>query len=301
MIIAAERFFQRHKKIRRIIKKQVVTETREIRERNQKLIEIFHSHNNRNQEVQESLRYARRIQNAMLISEDDLKDEFADSFVLSLPKDVVSGDFHWCGHVGDLSVIAVADCTGHGIPGAFMSVLGVSLLNQIILEERMTNPPDILRLLHLRIRKAFSGNEEEPGKAWDGLDIAICVLDRSTNQLTYAGAMRPVYVIKNETLIELKPSRYGIGGVVLEKKRTYPSTVLHLQAGDSFYLFSDGYADQFGGDANKKYRAAKLKEFLLSVTHLDLSTQKSMLELNHNKWKGNNEQVDDVLVVGVRV
>lgn len=255
-------------------------------------------------ELNDSIIYAKRIQEGMMLKEKHLFRLFSESFILFKPKDIVSGDFYWFTKMDNKIVVAVVDCTGHGIPGAFMSVLGINLLNQIIIEEKNTDVSFILQRLDHKLKKAFDYSNDlidEDKRPFDGMDISICCIDYDTNFLTYAGALRPLYHISKNDFTSLEGSHYPIGGMNLESIRKYESQSINFNKGDRLYLCSDGYADQFGGPNDKKFMTKKFKSTLLRTAKLSMQTQQLELERMFNEWKGNIEQTDDVLIVGVEL
>ncbi len=256
-----------------------------------------------NTELNDSIVYAKRIQEAMMLKEKHLSRLFPESFLLFKPKDIVSGDFYWFTKLDNKIIIAVADCTGHGIPGAFMSVLGISLLNQIIIEEQQSNTSLILQRLNHKLKKAFaySMDYQDEDKYHDGMDIALCCIDPDQQKIEFAGAFRPLYLVRNNVLRELKGSRYPIGGLYLESDRSYSNISFDYLAGDKLYLCSDGFADQFGGNSNKKFMTKKFKQLLEKTSKYSMNTQYKELERAFHEWKNNTEQTDDILIIGVTV
>ena len=258
----------------------------------------------KNNELNDSIIYAKRIQEGMMLKEKHLFRLFPKSFILFKPKDIVSGDFYWFTKIENKIIVAVADCTGHGIPGAFMSVLGISLLNQIVIEEQNTDTSYILQRLNHKLNKAFSYSTEfldEDKPYYDGMDIALCCIDYDTNFLTYSGALRSLYHVSKTELISLDGSHYPIGGMNLESNRKYESQSMNFKQGDKLYFCSDGYADQFGGAKNKKFMTRNFKNMLFKTSKLSMQTQQLELERLFNEWKNNCEQTDDVLLVGVEL
>lgn len=251
--------------------------------------------------LQESLRYARHLHNALLPDESQLRQTAGDAFALNLPKETLSGDFYWCARAGKKIIVALADCTGHGIPGALMSVLGISLLNQIVLEERTYEPSHILRRLDYKMRLTFKHTEEHNRSGYDGMDIALCVIDTLSNTIQYAGAMRPLYLLSNSRTIVYPGARYPIGGLRLESQRTYPGISFEAGAGDMIYLFSDGMVDQFGGDRGRKFTPGRLRNLLEGIAHLPAEQQKQQLHELFIIWKRHNEQTDDAMILGIRL
>jgi serine phosphatase RsbU (regulator of sigma subunit) len=262
------------------------------------------SNNDKEKELKESIIYAKRIQEGMMLKEKHLSRLFDESFILFKPKDIVSGDFYWFTRVENKILIATADCTGHGIPGAFMSVLGISLLNQIIIEEKNTDVSFILQRLDHKIKKAFGYSSdifEETKNLYDGMDIAICCIDLEEQIYSFAGAFRPLYHISGNDFTKLEGSRYPIGGMNLEIKRIYEKKEVSYRTGDKLYLFTDGYADQFGGAKNKKFMSANFRNILIKTSKFSMYTQRMELERFFSEWKNNSEQTDDILILGIQL
>ena len=252
----------------------------------------------KNREITDSIVYAQRIQSAILPETKKIAETFKDSFILFLPKDIVSGDFYAFFLKDDYSIIVAADCTGHGVAGAFMSMIGSSLLNRIIIEKGITKPAIILDQLHKAVIESLRQTENESN---DGMDVSICCFDFIQNKLEYAGANRPLWLIRNNELEVIKPDKFPIGGTQISRQNDYTNHILELNANDSIYIFTDGFADQFGGINFKKMMTGKLKELLLSIQNLSMPDQKNFLQNFFNNWKGIIEQVDDVLVIGIKV
>jgi serine phosphatase RsbU (regulator of sigma subunit) len=254
----------------------------------------------KNKDITDSIQYAKRLQEAVFPEADVLNDYFSESFVLFRPRDIVSGDFYWFDEVDDKTIVIVGDCTGHGVPGAFMSILGHNLLNQVILEERITDPAGILQLLDKRVSNALNkrGNKKEYN---DGMDIAICVIDKKNNKLVFAGANRPLIIKRGEELIELKPNKFGIGGIEEDRCKLFGKYEIDANENDVLYLFSDGYYDQFGGPNGKKFKYKNLIDHLKAIAAQPLEEQKNILLSTFENWQGNLEQLDDVCVVGLKI
>ncbi len=255
-----------------------------------------------NQEITASINYARNIQNAILPEKEDIKSFFKDSFILGKPKDIVSGDFYWFAPINeDECIIAVADCTGHGVPGAFMSMIGNALLNKVVIENGVTKPSEILDNLRSGIIKLLKqGNSENEIGNQDGMDISLCLFNKSTMELQYAGANNPLYWIRNGELSQIKADKMPVG-YSFYKGGEFKNHKLTLQKDDTFYLFTDGYADQFGGAKNKKYTYRRFREKLLNIQDAEMNAQKLHLNESFKKWKGNIAQIDDVCIIGVRI
>lgn len=259
--------------------------------------------NKQNEEITDSINYARRIQSAMLPPQTYISELLIDSFILYMPRDIVSGDFYWVKQVKQYVVVAVADCTGHGIPGAFMSILGIGNLNEIVQRREITRANMVLNAMRRQIKNSLrqhGGRDESK----DGMDMALCVLDLKNYTMQYAGANNPLYLIRwkdNEPkLIEYKPDRMPIG-YYFGKDLSFTNHEISLEPGDSLYMFSDGYIDQKGGRENKKFLSRRLKALLLSIQESPMHEQKQILEKALTDWMGDNFQVDDILVMGVRV
>ncbi|MDP1799931.1 MAG: tetratricopeptide repeat protein [Bacteroidota bacterium] len=254
----------------------------------------------KNKDITDSIQYAKRLQEAVFPETDVLNTFFAESFVLFRPKDIVSGDFYWFEEVGDKTILVVGDCTGHGVPGAFMSILGHNLLNQIILEEGVTTPGKILNILDKRVTNALNKRESKEANN-DGMDMVICVIDKTKNKLAYAGANRPLVIRRDNELIELKPNKHAVGGIQDSSCKLFIQEEIDIKQADVLYMFSDGYYDQFGGPKGKKFKYKQLTSHILSMATHSLEEQKKILADTIVTWQGNLEQVDDICVVGVKI
>lgn len=249
-------------------------------------------------EVSQSIDYATRLQSAILPDPEILKKITTDHFVLFQPKDKVSGDFFWWAHVEDHTVITAADCTGHGVPGAFMSMLGISFLREIVLKEYITHPGVVLRRLRKEIIKSLK-QRGVSGEQKDGMDMALIAINHETNMLQFAGANNPLYLIRNGEFTEYKPDKMPIA--IYDRMDNYTVQEIQLISGDQLYLFSDGYPDQFGGPKGKKFMYKRFKELLTEISSKSMYEQKSILEKEFNNWKGETEQIDDVVVLGIKI
>jgi len=254
----------------------------------------------KNKAITDNIDYAQRIQSAILPDIQLIYKALEQSFILYLPKDIVSGDFYAFAEQNDHVLIIAGDCTGHGVSGAFMSMIGSSLLNQIINERGTEEPALILNQLNKSVIEALKQGENQSASA-DGMDISICSFDMVKNELLYAGANRPLWLIRNNELKVYQPDKFPIGGLQMARDRVFTSHTIALHKNDTVYIFTDGYADQFGGAYGKKLMTAKFKEMLLSMQGMGMREQEGYLKKYFEEWKGNNEQVDDVLVIGVRV
>jgi len=253
----------------------------------------------KNKDITDSINYAKRIQRAMLPFRKDIWAAFPQSFVLFKPKDIVSGDFYFLHKNNESVFIAVADCTGHGVPGAFMSMIGAGKLNEAV--SLSSDTSEILSLLNKGIKTALKQSDSDESTR-DGMDIALCSVDTENRIVKYAGANRPLWLIRNgQTEVEeIKATKRAIGGLT-EDNQQFESHELKLQLGDTFYIFTDGYADQFGGAKGKKLMTKKLKEILLEIQSKTMKEQKQCLANFLENWKAGTEQVDDILIIGIRV
>lgn len=250
----------------------------------------------RNKEVRDSIAYAERIQKAILPSQRLVSHVLPGSFVVYLPKDIVSGDFYWVEQKGDTAFFAVADCTGHGVPGAMMSVICQNALNRVLNEFGLTQPAAMLNKLNELVEESFSKSGAD---IRDGMDIALCALHAGKHTIEYAGANNNLYYSSDGEMHEVKADRQPIGR--FESKVPFRNTLLKLNPGDFVYLFSDGIADQFGGPQGKKFKYKRVKEILQGNSTRSVNEQKNALIGGFHSWKGNLEQVDDVCLMGVRI
>ena len=254
----------------------------------------------KNRDILDNLQYAKRIQEAILPEIKLIYQTLQDSFIIYLPKDIVSGDFYSFAQKNDRVIIAAADCTGHGVTGAFMSMIGTSLLNQIVNEEGIIKPSQILNDLNTGIIQSLK-QSETVNEVHDGMDIALCSIDLKNSSLIYAGANRPLWIFKKGELTLIKPTKSAIGGFQSTRKEEFTEQEIQLEKGDTIYLFTDGYADQFGGSEGKKLLSKRFRENLKEIQHLSMAEQEKILLKEFHSWKGNYEQVDDVLVIGIRL
>lgn len=252
----------------------------------------------KNRSITDSIRYAKRIQQALLREEEHVSMHLPEHFILFLPKDIVSGDFYWGTEKGDYWYFVVADCTGHGVPGAIMSMLGISFLNDIILSEVLLSPNEILNRLRDRVIKELRQTDETIENK-DGMDISLCRLNIKTLDLQWAGANNSLYLIRNGNQEKIKPDKQPIG--YHPESRPFTNHEIKLQHGDSIYIYSDGYADQFGGPQEKKLGFKKMENLFIIHNHKPMKEQKTIMNKRFMEWKGEFDQTDDVCVLGVRV
>jgi len=283
------------------IKKEI-----EIRKKNEEIqLQMENAINHRdiisrqNKEIMADIRYASRIQQAILPRLEYIGELFTEYFILHQPKSHVSGDFYWVSTHQNKKILAVGDCTGHGLSGALMHMLGAVYLNDIIAEEEFNTASDILNKLRDRIMKSLkqTGNT---GEAQDGLDIALCIIDKEKNELQFSGANNPLYIVRNNELTEIRGDRMPVG-IHINFDQPFTNHIIEISENDQIYLFSDGYADQFGGPKGKKFRYKQFKELLIEISSKPLDIQKEILNNVHDQWRGSSEQIDDILVFGLKI
>ena len=254
----------------------------------------------KNRDITDSIQYAQKIQTAILPDVNFIKEKIPHSFLLYLIKDIVSGDFYWYTAKDDFGIIAAVDCTGHGVPGAFMSMIGYNILNQVVNEKNITEPAKILTELNKGVIQSLHKKNPE-NAARDGMDCAICKVNVKTHKVEYAAAMRPLWIIKNGELREIKADKVPIGTLPDEGDyHQYHNHFLDADKDETFYIFTDGFADQFGGERGKKLTTGRFKEILLAVHTQSPEAQRKKLLDEHLNWKADHEQVDDILVIGFK-
>lgn len=250
-------------------------------------------------ELLSSIEYAKKIQKSIMPHANSLKDYFKDHFIFLRPKDVVSGDFYWFVEVDDSFILVCADCTGHGVPGAFMSLIGIDYLNQIIVNDKVLQPDLILDKLKKNIFSSLNKYESDSVNR-DGIDLSILKFDKTKRNVQFSGAMSTIYICRNKEIIEIQGDKYPIGYTEFLDK-PYNLSTLSLQENDTLYLFTDGFPDQFGGKKNKKFKYRNFKELFKQISHHPLEYQKELISNTYVEWKGINEQVDDILIIGIKI
>lgn len=283
----------------RLIRSKAIL-AKKLDERTHQITEQKNALARQNKDIGDSINYAKRIQSSILPPESILEDAFEDSFILLKPKDVVSGDFYWFDNFDGKVIVAAADATGHGVPGAFMSMIGSTLLKELVSNPNVSSPHLFLSLLDDRINTNLNqkGRVED---SKDGMDLAVCEFDMENLQLRYSGAYRPAWIMRDGELIELKGTRASIGGGITDKQKVFQLHFLQLKKGDSIYLFSDGFPDQFGGLKGKKLKSKGLLKVLLRVSKLSMKQQKIELDTFIEEWRGENDQIDDILIMGIKI
>lgn len=274
------------KKENKVLENKVAERTKELAEKNH--------------DITSSIQYAKRIQEAILPSKDVIFTKLKKVFILYKPKDIVSGDFYWFAEKNGFNIFAVVDCTGHGVPGAFMSMIGHNLLHQIVLEKGIIEPGEILNNLHKGVQESLRQGQNEINTN-DGMDVSLIAINYETKVIKWAGANRPLVLInKAGEYLKYDGNKFPVGGAQLDSNRQF--TTHQITANNCMaYMFSDGYADQFGGDKGKKYMVKRFNELLTSIHLSKPDEQRLELEKSFELWKVNHEQVDDVLVVGIEI
>lgn len=291
--LAIRRVKQQKEELEKIVQER----THEIAEQNHLLEHQKAEIEEKTNDILDSIKYAKRIQNTILPGEDKLSKIFDhDHFVLYKPKDIVSGDFYWAARFENKSIFSAIDCTGHGVPGAFVSIVGFNALNRTVNEFKLRQPAAILDKLTELVVDTFSQSESN---IKDGMDIGLCSIDNDTLKLEFSGANNPCVVVRNKEAIELKPDKQPIGE--FEERKPFTNHDFQLQKGDCVYVLSDGYADQFGGPKGKKLKFKNLRDLLIEISDLDVKTQLKKLDDSFMEWKGDYEQLDDVCLFGVRI
>ena len=263
----------------------------------QKLIEKHKELEQQNKDMLDSIQYASRIQEAILPDIEKIKNAFSDAFVLYQPKDVVSGDYYFFYQRGSKSFVAAVDCTGHGVPGALMSIIANGILKEVIVKKGITEPSEILYALDEELFAALNKKGEITS---DGMDVALAVFDSENNSVRYSGAFRPMILLRDNELIEFEANRYPIG-FYADVEKIFVSKEIELKKEDTFYFFTDGYCDQFGGELKKKFNKKRFKELLLSLQGMEMKEQHSFLQYALLNWRQGEPQMDDVCIIGVRI
>ncbi len=249
-------------------------------------------------EITDSINYAQRIQQAILPDDRDFQNIFPDSFVLYNPKAIVSGDFWWMTSSDEYTFVAIADCTGHGVPGAFMSMLGVEMLNEI--SRSTSDPGEMLSKLNIGIKRALRQSASGESQSNDGMDIGLCRYNKNKSEVIFAGANRPLWIWSGNSLVEFQPTKSAIGGLTPDDQK-YASNAIALSKNDVLYMFTDGFADQFGGDKGKKLKTSGLRAMVQEYSSLTMAAQQEQFSSRFHQWRGPLEQVDDVLISGIRI
>ncbi len=300
MILVVAFLLLKRFKEKKVIAEEFSKKNQEIEIQKSVIDKAFHQLSEKNKDITDSIKYAKRIQKAIFPTNSQFTKSLPKSFVFFKPKDIVSGDFYWVEeHEGDV-YFAVVDCTGHGVPGAFMSIVGFNLLNKAIHENKCKTPADILNQVNIDLNETLKQTMEESAIK-DGMEISLCKWDKKTNEFLFAGANTIIYHISNDKLEIIKGDKHPIGNFYGEKLKPFTNIEVNVKPEDCLYLFSDGYADQFGGVKGKKYKYKQLEDFLLNHSKHSMLEQRQKLSNEFTQWKGDLEQVDDVCVLGLKL
>ncbi|HXC05913.1 MAG TPA: SpoIIE family protein phosphatase [Bacteroidia bacterium] len=299
--ILKDRLYRLPVSIQTALARKRISKEKEIIELLHKRIQTaFNQLTERNENILQSIHYAQRIQESMFPNQTDLRTYFPRSFLLNKPKDIIGGDFCWMMEQGDRFYMAVADCTGHGVPGALLSVLGFNHLRSIAQSNPRAHPGEILEILNVTIHHALRQDRpENPGH--DGMDIALCIIDRKTNKVEFSGANRPLYLVRKKEFSVIKGTKCGVGGQDQGHSRVFNTHTFPCDPGDKIYLSTDGYADQFGGKNDKKMMVRNLNKLFQTSHSFDILEQQQLLIEWFNNWKGDQEQTDDILIAGIEL
>lgn len=279
-------------------KEEISSQRDEIESKNLILEKVNKLIEGKNKHITDSIKYAKRIQEAILPQEDYLANQTEDYFIINLPKDIVSGDFYWFNNRNNKLYIAVVDCTGHGVPGSFLSIIGNNMLNQALNEYQFIKPSDILNFLTHKLNRTLHQSYDDQVKA--GMAITLCVIDKNNMKLQYASSQSSFYIVSNGQVYQYKGEKYPIG-YIDEDFSSYETIELKLNKADHIYILTDGYTDQFGGKNNRKFMNKRFKFMLKDIETFNMEKQKEHLLAQYTKWKGDNEQVDDILVIGIKI
>ncbi len=278
-------------KLNKELESKVEKRTHEVLEQ-KKIIE------EKNKKITDSIRYAQEIQKAMLPSIASVVKSIPEFFVLLKPRDIVSGDFYWFGEYDNKVILSAIDCTGHGIPGAFLSLIGNDLLNEIVLSKGILVPNQILYELNRGVKNALNQDKTDNH---DGMDMALCVIDKVKNTLIFSGAKNSLVYVRNDEVYQIKGDRYSVGDPLENGQKVFTNHEVSLDDNPIFYMFSDGYQDQFGGERAKKFMISKLRELLLRIHKKDMNVQHRLLDMTIKNWMRGQDQIDDILVMGFKI
>jgi len=295
-------------------KEELMMQSESLKVANDEIVKINHilekqggEMNKKNKALTDSLNYAKRLQNAVLPDQTYLEEVLPEHFIFFLPKDIVSGDFYWYGEVdsswdfddaSSIQILIAADCTGHGVPGAFMTLLGHNFLNVTVKTQEVTDPEQIIYKLDQQVIETLKQND--PNSIKDGMDISVLSIEQEKNLISFAGAGSPLYYFRNGEFNEIKGANFGIGGV-LRKEKVFMHHKVKYKSGDVFYIFSDGYPDQIGGKEGRKFYKKRFKEFLNEIHDKPMTEQRKLIEEKYYSWKGDYKQIDDILIIGLRM
>ncbi|HYG53410.1 MAG TPA: SpoIIE family protein phosphatase [Flavobacteriales bacterium] len=297
LLTSISQSYDHYEQNRIMIERSLELSSEELNVANGKLTGAYNEIEYQNKNILDSIYYAKRIQHAILPPIPNILNHLPDCFVFYLPKDIVSGDFYWFTTKDDYIFIAACDCTGHGVPGALMSMIGNTLLNEIVNLKGIVDPGEILQSLDQNVVSSLKQKEEA---SRDGMDLALVRVNKSKNELAFASANRFLFRYVNNELEIIKGDKFPIGGYYEGQHKQFQTHTFTYSKGESIYIFSDGFADQFGGEHGKKFMLKQFKEFIQQNISLPMPEQKVLFEKTINDWKGSYEQVDDILVIGIR-
>lgn len=275
----------------------------QIRQHRDELLEQSKLLEERNINITNSIRYARRIQEAIIRDPESITQDFKDAFIFFRPRDIVSGDFYWYYKIGETQIIIAADCTGHGVPGALMTMIGNSLLNEIVSSQEEISPSDIIHRLDEKLIETLQKRDNDGRPIHDGMDMAVLAINQSNRTVQFAAAHNPLYYIDPDEgeINRIKGSKFPVGSAQYKLNKVFDLHSLDLKPGTCLYLFSDGFQDQYNVELKRKYMTKRFRNYLLLISHLPMAEQKRRLEEEFEKWQGNSPQTDDVLVIGIRI
>ncbi|OQY02358.1 MAG: hypothetical protein B6I20_06930 [Bacteroidetes bacterium 4572_117] len=288
-------------------KEEILTQNNQLIEHREKILGHQEKIETQNKDIKDSIKYASKIQSALFPSEKNLKSILNEYFLLYKPRDFVSGDFYWIDNYNGKIIVVAADCTGHGVPAALVSALGISILNDIlqraVSDKEYLNPAIMLNRLRERLVSSIAGTDYSKD-TYDGMDVVICMIDKKQNKLEYASARQPIYLVKKTAekyvLDLLRPDIHSIS-MADDNEHVYKNNFAIINPNDLLYLFSDGYADQFGGKKQKKFLSSNLRELLVAVADKPLEMQKDILSGTLAEWQGEIDQIDDIMVMGIKI
>ena len=286
----------------KLLQRAIELSSVELNQANHKMSQALLELHEKNEDLLSSIHYAKLIQNAILPSEERFRKVLPGSFVFHRPRDIVSGDFYWLQEYDEKILVAAVDCTGHGVPGAFMSIIGNNALNAAVREEELTAPALVLDSLNRGVSSTLTlqADINDVGIK-DGMDVALVTIDYKNMTVQYAGAYNPLYIIRDGQLIETKADKFPIGLSIDDQLRLFTNHTFDLIEGDMIYIFSDGYPDQFGGPLGKKFKYDQFRKMLIEIHELSPRKQHKQLTSRFDEWMGELVQLDDVLVIGLRV
>jgi len=279
---------------------EITSQRDEIESKNKNLTEAYMLIEKKNKNITDSIKYAQKLQYAILPPAELINRLIPDSFIIYMPKSIVSGDFYWLDYKNGFTYIAAVDCTGHGVPGALMSMIGYNLLNQALNELNLFNTHEIVNKLNVQVQRTLRQSDND-GSMNDGMDMVLCRIDMNNMIMQYTAVLNSFFLIRNSELLEMKGEKWPIGKAFNTKFETYTSHELSLEKGDIIYLFSDGYQDQYNHKSDKKFMITRFKSMLLEISSKPLPEQKEHIQQTFTNWKGKSDQIDDVLVMGIKI